>query len=141
LKAFFDTSVLVAAFHGDHEHHAASLNLFLKFPRREACAGVHSLAEVYATMTALPGRHRVAPDEVLLFLETIRDRLTLVPLSAQDYWGAIKRASEQGIAGGAIYDALLAQCALKSKAEFIYTWNEKDFLRIGPSVAERVRRP
>jgi predicted nucleic acid-binding protein len=141
MKAFFDTSVLVATFHGDHEHHRPSLELFVKFARREAAASAHSLAEVYATLTALPGKHRVAPEQALLFLETMRKRLTLVPLSEDDYYNATEAASARGISGGAIYDALLGHCALKVGAETIYTWNVRDFERLGPEIAARVRTP
>ncbi len=141
MKAFFDTSVLVATFHGDHEHHGPSLNVFLKYSRRDAAASAHSLAEVFATLTAFPGKHRVAPDQAMLFLETMRERLTLVTLSEDDYYDAIEAASAQAIAGGAIYDALLARCALKVKAETLYTWNVRDFERLGPEVARRVRTP
>ena len=141
MKAFFDTSVLVAAFHGDHEHHKSSLDVFMKYGRREAAASVHSLAEVYATLTALPGKHRVAPEHVLLFLETMRTRLILVPLSEDEYVSAMEAASARAITGGAIYDALLARCAMKVKAESIYTLNVRDFARLGPDIAARVRTP
>ncbi|HUU13824.1 MAG TPA: PIN domain-containing protein [Terriglobia bacterium] len=141
MKAFFDTSVLVAVFHADHERHAPSLNAFLKFSRREAAAGTHSLAEVFSTLTALPGKHRVAPEQAMLFLQTMRERLTLVTLSEDDYYDAIDAASARAIAGGAIYDALLARCAVKIKAETLYTWNVRDFKRLGPEIAERVRTP
>jgi hypothetical protein len=43
--------------------------------------------------------------------------------------------------GGAIYDALLAHCALKAKADTIFTWNIDHFRRVGPEVAKRVRTP
>jgi predicted nucleic acid-binding protein len=33
MKAFLDTSVLVPVFYGDHVHHAASLELFTRFPK------------------------------------------------------------------------------------------------------------
>jgi len=46
-----------------------------------------------------------------------------------------------GLAGGAVYDALLGAGALKSGAETIYTWNIRDFLRLTPQAAERVARP
>ncbi len=46
-----------------------------------------------------------------------------------------------GLAGGAIYDAILGHCALKAKAEVIYTWNTKDFLRLSPAIAGRVKNP
>ena len=36
VKAFFDTSVLVPVFYGDHERHPASLSLFLQFTKAEA---------------------------------------------------------------------------------------------------------
>ena len=36
MKAFFDTSVLVPVFYGDHERHAASLSLFLQFTKVDA---------------------------------------------------------------------------------------------------------
>lgn len=141
MKAFFDTSVLVAAFHGDHEHHEPSVQAFLKYPKREAAASAHSLAEVFSTLTALPGKHRVGPDQAILFLQTMRERLTLVPLSENDYYLAIEAASARGIAGGAVYDALLARCAVKVRAETLYTWNLRDFQRLGPEVAARVRTP
>jgi predicted nucleic acid-binding protein len=141
MKAFFDTSVLVAVFHADHEQHGPSLSAFLKFSRREAAAGAHSLAEVFSTLTSLPGKHRVAPDQAILFLQTMRERLTLVPLSEADYYDALDAAAARGIAGGAVYDALLARCAMKVRAETLYTWNLRDFQRLGPDVSARVRTP
>jgi predicted nucleic acid-binding protein len=141
MRAFFDTSVLVAVFHGDHEYHEPSLRAFLKYSKREAAASAHSLAEVFSTLTALPGKHRVGPDQAMLFLQTMRERLTLVSLSANDYYDAIGTAASRAITGGAIYDALLAHCALQIKAQTLYTWNVRDFQRLGPEVAARVRTP
>ncbi len=138
---FFDTSVLVPAFFEDHEHHEASLGVFLRAEKRQASCGAHSLVEFYATTTRLPGRHRLSGEQVLLFLEDIRERLTIVTLEAHEYDAALKGAAEAGIVGGAIYDALLASCALKVRAEIIYTWNVRDFRRFGPEVAKRIRTP
>jgi predicted nucleic acid-binding protein len=53
----------------------------------------------------------------------------------------LEASSTLGIAGGAIYDAVLAHCALKAKARAIYTWNTKDFVRLGPEIAGRVKAP
>lgn len=72
MKSFFDTSVLIPTFLEDHEHHEASLEVFLKSGKRQGCCGAHSLAEVYATLTRLPGAHRLSGDQILLFLENIR---------------------------------------------------------------------
>jgi predicted nucleic acid-binding protein len=54
VKAFLDTSVPIATFYADHEHHAPSIELFLRFAKHESCCGAHSLAEVYATLTSMP---------------------------------------------------------------------------------------
>ena len=59
MKGFFDTSVLVPVFYGDHVHHQVSLALFIEFDKSTGCCGAHSLAEVYSTLTRMPGKHRV----------------------------------------------------------------------------------
>jgi predicted nucleic acid-binding protein len=87
----------------------------------------------------MPGRHRVSSEQVLLFLESIRERLTLITLTGDEYHATIKEAGEAGIFGGAIYDALIARCALKAKAEAIYTWNMRHFEQFGAEIAKRLR--
>lgn len=141
MKAFLDTSVLVATFYADHEHHAPSIDLFLRFGKKAACCGAHSLAEVYATLTGMPGKRRVSGDEALLFLGDIRERLTLVALDEREYFQTAQASAAAGLASGAIYDAILGHCALKAKAAVIYTWNTKDFLRLSPAIAGRVKSP
>lgn len=61
MKAFLDTSVLVPVALGDHEHPDAWSELFVRHPHGEAGCAAHSLAEVYAVITKLPGKHRIAP--------------------------------------------------------------------------------
>jgi predicted nucleic acid-binding protein len=141
MKWFFDTSVLIPTFLEDHEHHEASLSAFLEADRQSSGCAAHSLAEVYSTLTRLPGRHRLSGEQVLLFLENIRERLTLVTLDPEEYFAAVQEAAAAGIVGGAIDDALLAQCALKTRAETIYTWNVKHFQRINSEIAPRVKTP
>ena len=53
----------------------------------------------------------------------------------------LEEAAATNFVGGAIYDALLGRCALKAKAEILYTWNTKDFLRLPSEIAARVRQP
>jgi predicted nucleic acid-binding protein len=141
MKAFLDTSVLVAAFYGDHEHHEASIGLFVRHKRNEAGCGAHSLAEVYSALTGMPGKNRAGPDEAMLFLGNIRERLTIVTLNEREYFNAVEASAAIGVVGGGIYDALLGHCALKANAENIYTWNPKDFKRLGPNIAHRVATP
>jgi predicted nucleic acid-binding protein len=141
VKAFFDTSVLVSVFYGDHQHHAASIACFLRFPKNQACCGVHSLAEVYSSLTRMPGKHRISGEQAMLFLGDIRERLTIISLDDEQYFHAIDEAAAAGVAGGAIYDSLLRHCALKAKAKTIYTWNAKPYQPAGFAVNRRVRTP
>jgi predicted nucleic acid-binding protein len=141
MKGFFDTSVLVPVFYGDHVHHQASLELLIQFNRSTGCCGAHSLAEVYSTLTRMPGKHRISGDQAMLFVESTRDRLSIVALDGDEYAGALQASAGLGIVGGGIYDAMLAHCALKAKAEAIYTWNIRHYTLCGDEVVRRLRTP
>lgn len=141
MRAFFDTSVLVPVFYADHIHHQASIELFAAQSPRSGCCGAHSLAEVYATLTAMPGARRISGPQALLFVGSIQERLSVVALETAEYIAALQAAAANGLAGGAIYDALLAQCAIKAGADVIYTWNLRHFALCGPSVTAKLRRP
>ena len=142
MKAFFDSSVLVAAFYGAHVHHEQSLAAIGTATRKTAFCAAHTLAEVYSVMTRLPVRPRIAPSQGLLFVESIRERFSTVALSEKEYFEVIVAAAERGIGGGKIYDALILRCAEKAKAETIFTWNVDDFrLLAGNDLAVRIRTP
>ena len=141
MKAFFDSSVLVPVFYGDHMHHRASLDRFIQFDKSGACCGAHSLVEVYSTLTRMPGRHRISGEQAMLFIQDVRERLAIVALSASEYAEALEVASTRGIVGGGIYDAMLAHCAMKANAETIYTWNSRHYSLCGQEVVARLRSP
>jgi len=141
LRSFFDTSVLVATVLAQHPHHAASLAVYRRSAKSTSACAAHTLAELYATLTRLPGKQRMGTDQVLLFLDDVRSRLTIVYLTEEDYFSTLSAAAGEGIIGGTIYDALIAKCALKSNCETIYTWNLADFSRMGAGVARRARTP
>lgn len=108
MKSFFDTSVLVPVFFGSHIHHPASLRRFIQFDRSRGCCGAHSLAEVYSTLTRMPGKHRISSEQALLFIGSIRERLSIIALSGDEYADALQASAALGIVGGGIYDAMLA---------------------------------
>ena len=141
MKEFFDTSVLIAAFWGGHVHHVRSLQRFAAAEKRRSACGIHSLAEVYAVMTALPVKPMIPPEQALLFVEEVRNRLTLVSLSAAEYFAAIQNAASRGFTGGRIYDSLLLACAAKCKAQAVYTGNLKHYQSLAPDLAPRMQTP
>ncbi len=77
----------------------------------------------------------------MLYVGDVASKLTLVSLTPEEYFAAITEYSAMGVSGGAIYDALLARCALKARAEKIYTWNIRHFRQFGPEVEKRLRTP
>jgi len=87
--------VMIAAFWGDHTDHAASLGVFAGARRQTGACGIHSLAEVYATMTALPVRPLLAPEQVFLFVKQIADRLTTVVLEEAEYLQTLSELAER----------------------------------------------
>ncbi|MGH9639672.1 MAG: PIN domain-containing protein [Bryobacteraceae bacterium] len=141
MKAFFDTSVLVPVFYGNHVHHQASLDRFIRYDKTSGCCGAHSLAEVYSTLTRMPGKHRISSEQAILFIGNIRERLKVIALSEQQYADALAESAARGIVGGAIYDATLARCALVANAETIYSWNVRHYLQCGPDVVSRLKTP
>jgi predicted nucleic acid-binding protein len=62
-------------------------------------------------------------------------------LNGDEYADALESASQRGIVGGAVYDTLLAHCALKAEADVIYSWNRRHYALCGPEVMRRLRAP
>jgi len=122
MRDLLDTSVLVAAFHTSHRYHQPSF-------------------ELLRPLTGMLALHPADPDHVMLFIKDLRDRLSLVALDERAYFQTLEASGAGGLTSGAIYDSLLGHCALKAGAGTIYTWNTKDFLRLPPSIASRVKTP
>ncbi len=141
MRAFVDTTVLVAAFTADHVHHAPSRELFLTLARRQDGCAAHTLAELYSTLTRMPFPLRRDAHQAMLLISDLRARLTPVSLTADEYLEAIGDYAAMGIHGGAIYDGLIARCALKVRAQTIFTWNIRHFRQFGPDIEKRLRTP
>ncbi len=141
MKAFLDTSVLVASFCGEHQHHEPSFNLFLQQKKSTGCTAAHCLVEVYSVVTGMPGKDRASPDEALLFLRDVRERLSSIALNEAEYFKVLERSGTAGVVGGTAYDAIIASCAVKANAQTIYTWNITHFNLLGGEVAARVTQP
>lgn len=135
MRVFFDTSVLVAALLEAHPRHAEAASWLrrAKAGEIEFLTASHCLAELYSILSALPARPRLSPaDAWRLVQENVAAAARLIALSPADYSKTIKRASEMGLSGGIIYDALIVRAAEKADAERLLTLNEADFRRVWP---------
>ena len=109
-----DTSLVVAAFASWHEQHDAA--------RRVLDAGArlidHCALETYSVLTRLPPPHRSPAPVVMDFLRA-RFPQPFLRLGEPRYRAFVRGLVQQGIAGGAAYDALVAATAAAAHAELI----------------------
>lgn len=140
MKFFFDSSVLIPVFYARHPQHASSTKAFLAAGKDDFCA-LRTLGEIYATLTGLPLRPRITGPEGVKIVQQVRERLTLVTLSDREYVSALVTASAGAIVGSAVYDVLIAHCALKAGAGTLLTWNVRDFTRFGSNITRLVKTP
>ena len=101
-----DTSVAIALLVQTHSEHAAIVRWWAG---REIALCGHAVAETYSVLTRLPADLRLAPaDAARLIAERFAEPLILGPKVGShlpDVLGSL------GIAGGAVYDALVALAA------------------------------
>jgi len=117
-----DTSVAIALLVQTHSEHAAIVHWWAG---REIALCGHASAETYSVLTRLPGDLRLAPgDAARLIAERFAEPLILGHKVATHLPDVL---SSLGIAGGAVYDALVALAALEHGATLATT--DRDFAR------------
>lgn len=104
-----DTSVAVPYVMRSHEHHR---EIRRALSQHDLVLTGHSLAETYSVLTRLPGDARLAPPDAGKIIDAnfgppvLPDQETAVTLPAE--------LAARGIAGGAVYDALVGLAARDS---------------------------
>jgi predicted nucleic acid-binding protein len=144
MKTLFDTSVLVAAIVEPHPMHSRALPWLQRAKAGDFAFFVasHTLAELYAVLTALPLKPMISPSTAWrLIHDNIEISAKIISLSPSDYQDIIKRASEFGLSGGIIDDALIVKAAKKSKVERLLTFNINDFKRVWPDGEDIITMP
>lgn len=129
MRVLLDTNCLVAAVLPQHEHHVATLS---ELSRRRAAGheflmAAPALFEAYAVLTRLPPPHRLAPADAASVLDRNWGESETLALTGVESWRLMRQLAAAGIAGGRAYDAAIAACAKKGKADEILTWNVRHF--------------
>jgi len=127
---FVDTSCIIAAVCGWHQHHPqAAAEIERRLGARERLAtAAHALAEAYAVLTRFPAPHRLAPADALALLEAnFIDGAQVIALGADGYRSLLRRAGREGVSGGRTYDAIIAACAVRARAAVLLTFNAAHF--------------
>ena len=129
-----DTSVVVAALLGAHEHHEAARRTVddaLSRPRGAILPGP-VLFEAYAVLTRLPAPWRLRAEVAeRLLRDTFEGHATVVSLPDEDdAWSVVRNLARSGLIGGIVHDAHVAACAQAAGASALATLNRRDFSRL-----------
>lgn len=132
-----DTSVLVPIAITNHEfnHRASGALTALLEHGHDMVLAAHTLLEVYSALTGL----RVRPVGAEQMVNHFASLGSVIAPQPRDYLDLIHRARVRALAGGGIYDALIAGTVISAGAEFILTLNPRDFER--PDFGLSVRVP
>jgi predicted nucleic acid-binding protein len=143
VKILFDTSVLVASMLVKHPHHPACLSYLEKVKTGEIRGLIvtHTLAELFSVISAFPSQPRFSPQITERLIRENLAEFEIISLTEFDYYQVIENMVNLGFSGGAIYDGLIAYCAVKMKVDKILTLNAKHFLRLGDPIANLVETP
>jgi len=129
MRILLDTNCLVAAVLPQHEHHAATVSDLSR--RRSAghtlLMAAPALLEAFAVLTRLPAPHRLAPADAVSVLDRNWGEIETIAMNGAESWKLIRQLAAAGVAGGRTYDAAIAACAKKGKADEILTWNVRHF--------------
>ena len=130
-----DTSCMVPLVSPWHEHHQPATR---EIDRRLAAGetltvAAPSLVEAYSVLTRMPQPRRISPTQALTALERnfMGRGVEMVALDVGEYYRLLSEAQDAGIAGGNIYDAVIAACAQKARVDTLLTFNERQFRRLG----------
>lgn len=144
MKVLFDTSVFVAAFLPNREAHQESVAWIAaaKAGAVTLTVSAHTLAEIYSVLTRLPPRFALEPAIAFTLIETnVLGTAKLRTLTSAQYTRVVKRLAGERIAGGIIYDALIAEVARLEKVDLLVTLNPDHFRRVWPDAANRIISP
>jgi len=115
MKITADTSVLVASFASWHQHHAVALAAV----RRVDVVVAHTLLETYSVLTRLPAPHRMTPEVVSKYLDLTFGKHAVTSLSAVAQRELVGTCAAQSLAGGSIYDAVIAATCVAAKLQLL----------------------
>jgi predicted nucleic acid-binding protein len=137
MKVLLDSDVLVAALHRSHPAHSRAIPWLARTAAGEtqAIVAAQSVAQVYRVLTTVSFGQRLAPSEASDVIErSVMPWCSVRTLNGRRQFACIRAASRRGVAGGAVYDALIAEVERAARVEAIITFNLRDFRRVAPDL-------
>jgi predicted nucleic acid-binding protein len=132
VSVFLDTSVLLAGLidFGPQSAPAQSLLHAVAESRvPKPATAWHCCLEFYSVATRLPPEYRITAADALTLLEQeVFARMSLHDLPDAERQPMLRAAARDGIAGGRVYDAHIAEIARSAGATVVVTDNRRHFL-------------
>jgi predicted nucleic acid-binding protein len=123
-----DSSVIIAGLLSWHEFHARAFNVLEKaIASQRLLLPLPALVESYSVMTRLPSPHRLRPEIAHQLLHDSFGDAGVIALSSKNAWSFLAECAVAPIAGGRVYDAVIAHAALEGRAQELLTFNPRDF--------------
>jgi len=144
MKALLDTSVLVSAHLPPHPYYRDASRWLSAATQGSfgLVVSAHSLAETYSVLTRIPATPRITPAAAWqLLVENVLPCATLVGLTGDAYTELLQQAAVDGLAGGVIYDVIIAKAAEIAGVDCLLTLNVRHFERVWPAGAGRIASP
>jgi predicted nucleic acid-binding protein len=132
VSVFLDTSVLLAGLIDFGPQSAPAQSLMHAVAEKQiktATTAFHCCLEFFSVATRLPPEYRITPaDAVTLLEQEVFARMGVHDLPAADRLAMLRATARDGIAGGRVYDAHIADIARAAGATVVVTDNRRHFL-------------
>jgi len=119
MSTYWDSSALVAALHDE--------KLRERLSSKNNLTRAHSFAEVFSTLTGGRLGIRYKPEEAASMIDSLREDLDVVEVSAEQTMEALYSAHKKGVRGGRVHDYLHAVAASTAGSKTLITLNAKYF--------------
>lgn len=122
--------MVAAVSHWHADHASASQEFKRRLGSGESLVlAAHAMVESYAVLSRLPAPHRLTPSAAWTVLRTsfVEHATRVVSLDDTAYLQMIENCVARGVAGGAMYDAVIVACAVTAGVETIVTFNDRHF--------------
>lgn len=135
MRVLFDTSLIVALFVENHPQHQKASKAYSTLVKENAepFIAAHSLAETFRTLTkGTDYLSFTAKQAHRIIKEAIHPNFNIVNVPAEGYLEVIDELAGKNLTGPVIYDALISKAAAIAEADYLVTFNVKDFQRVFP---------
>ena len=132
MKTFLDTSVLLAGLIDFGPQSAPAQSIMHAVAEKSIAdpgTAWHCCLEFFSVATRLPPEFRLAPaDACRLIEDELFARLSVQDLPPADRQTFLRAAAADGVAGGRVYDAHIADVARAAGARVVVTDNRRHFM-------------